>query len=85
MKFWNKWSRKIHRWLSIPMFFLVPISVALKVSGNGKVMAAIPQWEMAQSLLMLMLVISGAYLYFLPSINKWARERRRKKAAAEKM
>ncbi len=70
MKFWNKWLRKIHRWLAIPMFILVPISVVLKVSGNGAVMAAIPQWEVVQSLAMLFLVISGGYLFLLPYFDK---------------
>ena len=77
MKFWNKWLRKIHRWLAIPMFILVPISVVLKVSGNGAVMASIPQWEVIQSLAMLFLVISGAYLFFLPYWTKRKRNQRR--------
>ena len=77
MKFWNKWLRKIHRWLAIPMFILVPISVVLKVSGNGAVMASIPQWEVIQSLVMLFLVISGAYLFFLPYWTKRKRNQRR--------
>lgn len=77
MKFWNKWLRKIHRWLAIPMFILVPISVVLKASGNGAVMASIPQWEVIQSLAMLFLVISGAYLFFLPYWTKRKRNQRR--------
>ncbi|MCP5095506.1 MAG: hemolysin III family protein [Chloroflexi bacterium] len=77
MKFWSKWLRKTHRWLSIPMFILIPISVVLKVSGNGAVMAAIPQWEIIQSVLMLFLAISGAYLYFLPYLMKQKRKQRR--------
>jgi hypothetical protein len=59
------------------MFILVPISVVLKVSGNGAVMATIPQWEMLQSLAMLFLVISGAYLFFLPYWTKRKRNQRR--------
>ncbi len=78
MKVWNKWSRKLHRWFAIPTLILVPISVVLKVSGNGQVMARIPQWEIAQSLLMLLLVITGGYLYLIPYISKWKRNKRRK-------
>lgn len=77
MKFWTKWLRKIHRWLAIPMFILIPISVVLKISGNGAIMAAIPQWEIVQSLLMLFLVISGAYLFYLPYLTKRKRKQRR--------
>lgn len=81
MKFWTKWLRKIHRWLSIPMFILIPVSVVLKVSGNGAVMTNIPQWEMVQSILMLFLAISGTYLYFLPSVTKWQRNKNRARKA----
>lgn len=77
MRFWNKWLRKTHRWLAIPMFILVPISVVLKVSGNGAVMAAIPQWEVVQSLAMLFLVITGGYLFLLPYFSKRKRNQRR--------
>lgn len=82
MKFWTKWLRKIHRWLSVPMFILIPISVVLKVSGNGSMMAAIPQWEIIQSLLMLLLAISGAYLYFLPYMMKRKRKKRQTQRVA---
>lgn len=80
MNAWNKWSRKIHRWFAIPTLILIPVSVVLKVSGNGQVMANIPQWEIAQSLLMLLLAISGGYLYLIPYISKWKRNKRRKSA-----
>ena len=83
MKFWNKWLRKVHRWLAIPMFILIPVSVVLRVSGNGAVMASIPQWEMLQSLLMLFLAISGSYLYFLPYIAKRKRPQERKSVSAK--
>ncbi len=80
MKAWNKWSRKIHRWFAIPTLILILVSVVLKVSGNGHVMASIPQWEIAQSLLMLLLAITGGYLYLVPYISKWKRNKRRKSA-----
>jgi hypothetical protein len=77
MKFWNKWLRKIHRWFAVPTLILIPISVALKVSGNGHIMAQIPQWEIAQSLLMLLLAITGSYLYLIPYLSKRNRSKRR--------
>jgi hypothetical protein len=82
MKFWNKWLRKIHRWFAIPTLILIPLSVVLKVSGNGQIMAQIPQWEIAQSLLMLLLAITGGYLYLVPYISKWQRNKRRNAARA---
>jgi len=82
MKSWNKWSRKLHRWFAIPTLILIPLSIILKLSGNGQLMAKIPQWEMAQSLLMLLLVITGGYLYLIPYISKWQREKRKKAKVA---
>ncbi len=82
MKSFNKWSRKLHRWFAIPTLILIPLSIILKLSGNGQLMAKIPQWEMAQSLLMLLLVISGGYLYLIPYISKWQRNKRKKAKAA---
>ena len=80
MKFWNKWLRKIHRWFAVPTLILIPISVILKVSGNGQIMASIPQWEIAQSLLMLLLAITGGYLYLIPYLSKRKRNKRRETA-----
>ena len=82
MKSWNKWSRKLHRWFAIPTLILIPLSIILKLSGNGRLMAQIPQWEAIQSLLMLLLVISGGYLYLIPYISKWQRNKRKKAKAA---
>lgn len=77
MKFWAKWLRKFHRWLAIPTFILIPTAVTLKLTGNGAVVASIPQWEMLQSVLILFLAISGAYLYFLPYLSRRKRQQRR--------
>ena len=37
-----------------------------------------PQIEQLQSLLLLLLVISGTYLYLIPYFTKWQRNRRNK-------
>ncbi len=63
MKTGAKWMRKLHRWLSIPLMVLIPISMVLRVSGNGDVMKETPKWETSQSILILFLAISGGYLY----------------------
>ena len=78
MKFWNKWLRKIHRWIAVPTLILIPLSIVLKLSGNGQLMAQIPQWEITQSLLMLLLTITGGYLYLVPYLSKRKRNKRRK-------
>ncbi len=82
MKTGAKWMRKAHRWLSIPMMVLIPISMVLRVSGNGDVMKEIPKWETSQSILILFLAVSGGYLYLFRLVSKRRRERRSLRAAA---
>lgn len=78
MKFFNKWLRKIHRWLAVPTIFLIPIAIVIKFSGNPVWQAKLKQFDMVQSLLMLALAITGAYLYLLPYIVKWQRKQRQR-------
>lgn len=76
-KFFNKWSRKFHRWIAIPTIIIIPLAVISKFSGDASEHLP-PQIEQFQSILMLLLVISGTYLYLIPYIVKWQRERRKK-------
>ncbi len=34
-KFFNKWSRKFHRWIAIPTLILIPLAVISKFTGAG--------------------------------------------------
>ena len=75
----NKWAqltRKWHRWLAIPMFIVVPLSAVLRLSGNGKIMKDIPAWEAVQSVLILLLALTGAYLYLFRVVNRKKRQHR---------
>ena len=76
MNKWAQWTRKWHRWLAIPMLIVVPLSAALRLSGNGKIMKDIPAWEAAQSILILALALTGGYLYLFRLVNKKKRQRR---------
>jgi len=76
-KFFKKWTRKFHRWIAIPTIIIIPIAVISKFSGSGEEHLPI-QTEQLQSILMLLLVISGSYLYLLPYFTKWNRNRRQK-------
>ncbi len=83
-KFFNKWARKFHRWIAVPTIILVPIAVVAKFTGDT-IGHLPPQLEQLQSILILLLVISGTYLYLIPYIVKWQRNHRRKaKVAAAK-
>ena len=75
-KFFNKWTRIIHRWFAIPTLILIPLAVFAKFSGTGELLP--PQVEQIQSLLMLLLAISGGYLYLIPYIAKKNRNKRKK-------
>ena len=76
-KFFNKWSRKFHRWIAIPTIIIIPLAVITKFTGDSIVHLP-PQLEQVQSILMLLLVISGTYLYLIPYIVKWQRNHRKK-------
>ena len=82
-KFFNKWTRKIHRWIAIPTAILIPIAVIVKFSG-GAIGHLPPQFEQFQSILMLLLAISGAYLLLVPYIAKQQRKNRKKAQIAAK-
>ena len=79
MKEWAQRARKWHRWFAIPMFFLVPIAVALKLSGKGSVLKDVPAFDAVQSILLLLLVLTGGYMYAFRLIN---RRRRMQRSAA---
>ena len=83
-KFFNKWTRKFHRWIALPTLILIPLAVIAKFTGDGAEHLP-PQLEQFQSILMLLLAISGAYMYLLPTFNKWQRSRRKKAKEAAAM
>jgi len=76
-KFFNKWTRKFHRWIAIPTIIIIPIAVISKFTGSGEEHLPL-QIEQLQSILMLLLVISGSYLYLIPYFTKWNRNRSNK-------
>ena len=81
MKSLNKWTRQSHRWIAIPTFLLIPLMVFIRLT-KGAYLQVPPQFEMVQSLLMLFLAISGAYLFFMPYVAKRRRTQRLKTQAS---
>lgn len=75
MKWLNKWLRRVHRWIAVPTALLIPVAVVLKFSGT-ELLANSPALEKAQSLLILAMALSGAYLFLLPYFSRWKRKRR---------
>lgn len=76
-KFFNKWTRTIHRWFALPTLILIPLAVFAKFSGSGERLFP-SQVEQIQSLLMLFLAITGGYLYLIPYLAKRRRNKRKK-------
>ncbi|MEA3511831.1 MAG: hypothetical protein U9R51_10385 [Actinomycetota bacterium] len=70
MKKWAQQVRKWHRWIAIPMFVLVPVAAMLKLTGNGTIMKDVPAFDAVQSLLLILLVLTGGYLYVFRLINR---------------
>ena len=81
-KFFNKWTRIFHRWVALPTLIIIPIAVIAKFTGDGTEHLS-PQVEQFQSILMLLLAISGTYLYLIPYLAKWKRNRRKKAKAVK--
>ena len=69
-KFLNKWLRKLHRWLVLPFVALLLTVIFARGSTLGDTAQRI------QAPLMIILAITGSYLYFLPSWTKWQRRQR---------
>ena len=73
----NKWFRKFHRWIAIPTFLSIPLMLFVRIT-KGAYFSPSPQFEAAQQLLIFLLAVTGAYLYFLPYIAKWQRKKKSK-------
>jgi hypothetical protein len=73
----NKWLRKFHRWIAIPTALAIPVAVIIKFSGNPGTNSLWEKFDKIPSLLMLIMAISGAYLFLLPYIVKWQRKNKK--------
>jgi len=75
-KWLSKWLRKFHRWIAIPTALAIPIAFIIKLVGNSKILEAWQKFEKIPSILMLIMALSGAYLFLLPYIVKNKRKRK---------
>lgn len=75
MKSLTKWFRKFHRWIAVPTALLIPVAVIIKLLGNPQIVAAWEKFDKIPSVLMLVMAISGAYLFLLPYLVKWQRKK----------
>ena len=75
-KFLNKWLRLIHRWIAIPTALLIPVRLVIEAMNNSSVLEFWEKWEKLPSILMLLMALTGSYLYLLPYIVKGQRKRK---------
>lgn len=79
-KFLSKWLRKFHRWIAVPTALAIPAAVIIKFIGDPQLVDTWEKLDKIPSILMLVMAISGAYLFLLPYITK--AQRKKKKASA---
>jgi hypothetical protein len=72
----SKWFRKFHRWIAIPTALAIPAAVIIKLVGDPQLVAAWDKFDKIPSILMLIMAISGAYLFLLPYIVKGQRKKK---------
>ena len=83
-KFLSKLFRKFHRWIAVPTALLILAAVVIKMFGDPQLVATWEKLDKVPSILMLVMAISGAYLFLLPYIVKLQRKQKAS-AAAEKL
>lgn len=72
----SKWFRKFHRWIAVPTALLIPLAVIIKLIGGPELNAAWEELDKIPSILMLIMSISGSYLFLLPYIVKGQRKKK---------
>ena len=72
----SKWFRKFHRWSAVPTALLIPLAVIIKLVGGPELNAAWEELDKIPSILMLVMSISGSYLFLLPYIIKGQRKKK---------
>jgi hypothetical protein len=71
---WSTTIRQTHRWVSIAFTITVIANIVVLSVGQG---AQPPAWITFSPLLpLVLLMISGLYLFMLPYVAKWQRGRR---------
>ena len=78
-KFLSKWLRKFHRWIAVPTALAIPAAFVIKMTGDTQLAETWEKLDKIPSVLMLIMAISGAYLFLLPYIVKGQRTKERSK------
>jgi hypothetical protein len=78
---WNTWIRQTHRWLSIAFTVLVVANIVVNFALVGQAQLAL--WLGLFTLLpLVLLLVTGLYLFVLPYAARWRSGRRRQAVPA---
>lgn len=83
-KILSKWFRKFHRWIAVPTALAIPAAVIIKFAGNPELAATWEKLDKIPSILMLIMAVSGSYLFLLPYIVKQQRKNKNAPLKEEK-
>jgi hypothetical protein len=75
----SKWFRKFHRWIAVPTALAIPTALIIKLVGSPTLVETWERLDKIPSLLMLVMALTGAYLFLLPYIAKGQRKKRASK------
>ena len=75
-KVFSKWFRKVHRWIAVPTALAIPAALIIKLVGSEELVANWERLDKVPSILMLVMALTGAYLFLLPYIVKGQRKKR---------
>lgn len=79
----SKWFRKFHRWIAVPTALVIPAALIIKLVGSEQLVATWERLDKIPSILMLVMAITGAYLFLLPYIVKGQRKKKAVKVNTE--
>ncbi|MHB0923657.1 MAG: hypothetical protein ACYC6H_12455 [Bellilinea sp.] len=71
-----KWFRKFHRWIAVPTALAIPAALVIKLIGDPELKSMWEKIDNLPSILMLIMALSGAYLFLLPYIVKGQRKKK---------
>ena len=71
-----KWFRKLHRWFAIPIAIAIVLALVVKLFGDPASNSIWDKIERLPSILMLVMAVTGTYLFLLPFFVKAKRNKR---------
>ncbi len=80
----NRWLRKIHRWIAVPTALAIPVALVIKLIGSQETVELWDRFDKLPSILMLVMAITGAYLFLLPYIVKGQRNKKNAQGQIER-